>query len=125
MESLEGPEVGASLKLPMRQACACPTTGVIDLLGKKWTLCVLATVANESRIRFNQLQERLADISPKTLSDTLKALEKHGVVARQAFAEVPPRVEYTLTPSGRSLVEAAAPLLNWAAAHGDSVCVAC
>ena len=112
-------------RLPLRQACACPTTGVIDLLGKKWTLCVLATVANHPGIRFNQLHERLADISPKTLADTLKALEQHDVLVRHAFAEVPPRVEYRLTASGHGLVAAAAPLLEWAAAHGGGVCVAC
>lgn len=109
----------------MRQACACPTTGVIDLLGKKWTLCVLAAVANRRAARFNELHAALADVSPKTLSDTLKALEKHGIVSRHAFAEVPPRVEYRLTPAGGSLAKAAAPLLAWAAQHGDSVCVAC
>ena len=113
------------VKLPLRQACACPTTGVIDLLGKKWTLCILASVANRPGVRFNQLHEGLAEISPKTLSDTLKALESHGILVRRAFAEVPPRVEYSLTESGRSLVAAASPLLTWAAAHGDAVCVAC
>jgi len=98
--------------------CACPTDGVIDLLGKKWTLCLVATVANHGTIRFNQLQERLGTISPKTLSDTLQALQSHGILERKAFAEVPPRVEYSLTQRGRDLVVAIQPFMAWAAGHG-------
>lgn len=105
----------------MRQVpCACPTDGVIDLLGKKWTLCLVATLANDGPLRFNRLVERLPSISPKTLSDTLQALQRHGLVRRDAYAEVPPRVEYTLTLEGQDLVRAVQPLMAWAAGHGGA-----
>src|ERR1041385_4255577 len=89
MKELPLPEV-ARITVPK---CACPTDGVIELVGKKWTLCLLATVANKQPIRFNRLQEELGTVSPKTLSDTLSALQKHGILSREAHAEVPPRGE--------------------------------
>lgn len=110
----------ASIKMADVAACACPTDGVIELIGKKWTLCLLATVANNQPIRFNRLQEELGTISPKTLSDTLAALQKHGIMTRRAYAEVPPRVEYSLTAKGAKLVDAIAPLMNWAKAHSQA-----
>lgn len=106
-----------ALSLP---ACACPTDGIIDLLGKKWTLCLLATVANNGTIRFKRLQEQLGGISPKTLSDTLAALQSHGILERKAYAEVPPRVEYGLTQRGHELVVAIQPFMAWAAGHGNA-----
>lgn len=102
--------------------CACPTDGIIDLLGKKWTLCLVATVANRPGIRFNQLLGELRGVSPKTLADTLRLLQQHGVLRREAFAEVPPRVQYTLTPEGQRLSEAVRPLMAWAQGHGSLVC---
>jgi DNA-binding HxlR family transcriptional regulator len=109
----------AKLTVP---ACACPTDGIIELVGKKWTLCLLATLSQQPTSRFNRLQEGLPGISPKTLSDTLQALVRHSVVARQAFAEVPPRVEYSLTESGWQLVESIRPLMAWAERHGGPTC---
>jgi DNA-binding HxlR family transcriptional regulator len=69
----------------------------------KWTLLVIRDLA-EGRSRFGQLERSLAGISPRTLSLRLRALEEEGIVARRTFAEVPPRVEYTLTEKGRALV---------------------
>ena len=106
----------ATLGLP---PCACPTDGVIDLLGKKWTLCLVATIANQGPIRFNRILGQLPAISPKTLSDTLQELQRHGILDRKAYAEVPPRVEYTLTQRGRELVVAIQPFMAWAAGHGQ------
>jgi DNA-binding HxlR family transcriptional regulator len=102
--------------------CACPTDGVIDLLGKKWTLCIVATVANHEPVRFNRLHAELPSISPKTLSDTLHALQEHGILDRKAFPEVPPRVEYSLTERGRGLVRAIQPFMDWAAGHRQAPC---
>ena len=101
--------------------CACPTAGIIDLLGKKWSLCVVATIANCGPIRFNELYARLKPISPKTLSDTLKLLESHGLLTRTVHAEVPPRVEYAMTAAGRALVTAAAPLMEWMVEHDEAM----
>lgn len=113
-------------KLPMTRRqpmdCACVVGGVIDLIGKKWTMCIVVTIGNRPGVRFNQLQGLLDGISPRTLSDTLKSLESEGLVSREAFAEIPPRVEYRLTPEGRRLLEAVAPLMAWASARPGAVC---
>ncbi len=101
---------------PVKQPleCPCPCEGIIDIIGKKWTLCILASIKNEAPIRFHVLATRLPGVSPKTLSETLQKLEETGVVRRRAFAEVPPRVEYSLTKSGLRLAEAIVPLMTWA-----------
>ena len=106
-------------KLPVRpnraQQCVCVVGGPIDFIGKKWTLCIVVTLGNRPGIRFNEMLAGLGGISPRTLSETLKALEKEGIVERQAFKEVPPRVEYRLTPDGLRLRQAVVPLMEWAA----------
>ena len=102
--------------------CTCVVGGVIDLIGKKWTMCIVVTIGNRPGVRFNQLQGLLDGISPRTLSDTLKSLEAEGLVSREAFAEIPPRVEYRLTGEGRKLLEAVAPLMAWASSRPGAVC---
>jgi DNA-binding HxlR family transcriptional regulator len=74
------------------------------IVSGKWTLLIIRDLAGETR-RFCQLERSLLGISPKTLSDRLHALEREGVVRRQTFGEVPPRVEYSLTDKGRALAE--------------------
>ena len=86
---------------------------MIDIIGKKWVLCVLALLGNGGTLRFNQLVEKLSGISAKTLSDVLKDLRRTGLVKRVAFAEIPPRVEYHLTKEGRELTMLVAPLMVW------------
>jgi DNA-binding HxlR family transcriptional regulator len=102
--------------------CTCVVGGAIDLIGKKWTMCIVVTVGNRPGVRFNQLLDLLDGISPRTLSDTLKSLDSEGLVNRQAFAEIPPRVEYRLTDEGRRLLEAIAPLMAWASSRPNAVC---
>ena len=94
--------------------CACPCEGLIDIIGKKWTLCVLAQLGNHGTLRFNELAQGLNGISAKTLTDVLKDLRSHGLVKREAFSEIPPRVEYHLTREGRELTMLVAPLMTWA-----------
>ncbi|HZD13086.1 MAG TPA: helix-turn-helix domain-containing protein [Candidatus Binatus sp.] len=94
--------------------CSCPCEGIINLVGKKWTLCVLAQLGNNGIMRFNQLAATLPGISAKTLADVLKDLNKAGLIGREAFAEIPPRVEYHLTSDGRELTMLVAPLMDWA-----------
>jgi DNA-binding HxlR family transcriptional regulator len=94
--------------------CPCPCEGLIDIIGKKWTLCVLAQLGNNGTMRFNQLQGQLGGISAKTLTEVLKDLQQSQLVRREAFAEIPPRVEYRLTREGRELTMLVAPLMLWA-----------
>jgi DNA-binding HxlR family transcriptional regulator len=81
----------------------CPVCRTADIVCGKWTLLVIRDLA-EGRARFCELERSLESISPRTLSLRLRALEEEGIVARQTFPEVPPRVEYTLTEKGRALV---------------------
>jgi len=95
--------------------CFCPLEGVIDVISKKWALLVVNALGNRGRLRFNSLMEELNGISPKTLSDTLKELQVQGLIKRESFAEIPPRVEYSLTKDGAELRKSIIPLLKWAA----------
>ena len=81
----------------------CPVCRTADVVCGKWTLLVIRDLA-EGRSRFCELERSLAGISPRTLSLRLRALEEEGIVERTTYAEVPPRVEYTLTDKGRALV---------------------
>jgi DNA-binding HxlR family transcriptional regulator len=81
----------------------CPVCRTADIVCGKWTLLVIRDLA-DGRSRFCELERSLAGISPRTLSLRLRALEEAGIVARQTFPEVPPRVEYALTEKGRALV---------------------
>jgi len=97
--------------------CFCPLEGVIDVISKKWALLIVNSIGNHGRLRFNSLMEELEGISPKTLSDTLKELQTQGLINRESFAEIPPRVEYSLTKDGIELRKSIIPLLKWAAAR--------
>jgi DNA-binding HxlR family transcriptional regulator len=85
----------------------CPVCRTADIVCGKWTLLVIRDLA-EGRSRFCELERSLQGISPRTLSLRLRALEEEGIVERQTFPEVPPRVEYALTDKGRAL----APLIE-------------
>ncbi len=100
--------------------CYCPLEGIIDVIGKKWALLIINAVGNNGSLRFNELMEELHGISPKTLADTLKQLKNEGLLKRESFAEIPPRVEYTLTEDGRGLRKAVIPILSWAAKRHKS-----
>lgn len=82
---------------------SCPVCRTAEIVCGKWTLLVIRDLA-EGRSRFCELERSLRGISPRTLSLRLRALEEAGIVARQTFPEVPPRVEYALTDKGRALV---------------------
>jgi len=97
--------------------CFCPLKGVIDVISKKWALLIVNALGNHGTLRFNGLMEELKGISPKTLSDTLKGLQAEGLIRRESFAEIPPRVEYSLTDDGVELRRAIIPLLKWAGAR--------
>lgn len=95
----------------------CPLKGIIDIISRKWALLTIAAIGNHGTLRYNGLLKELEGISPKTLADTLKALQGAGLITRRSFNEIPPRVEYSLTEDGAKLREAVLPLLKWAASR--------
>ncbi len=102
----------------------CPIQGVIDIVSKKWALLVVACLGNSTEMRYSQIFNELKGISPKTLADTLKDLSIAGIISRQAFNEIPPRVEYSLTDDGRKLRDAVLPVVRWAvdrSSHKDCI----
>ena len=101
------------------QPCICPLKGIIDVISKKWALLIINALGNNKQLRFNQIMETLNGISSKTLSDTLKGLQAEGLIERKSFAEIPPRVEYSLTKDGTELRKSIIPLLEWTANRED------
>jgi DNA-binding HxlR family transcriptional regulator len=101
----------------MSDECAddtCPVARAVGILDGKWTMLVIRDLLGGTR-RFSELRASLAGISPKTLTDRLRSLEEHGLVQRVAYAEIPPRVEYTLTAEGRRLEPVIGALAAWGA----------
>ena len=101
---------------PNPYAADCPTRMALDRIADKWTVLLLGLL-DQSPLRFNQLRRAIEGLSQKMLSQTLKALERDGLVTRKAIATVPVTVEYAITPLGRTLAQALAPLVGWASAH--------
>jgi DNA-binding HxlR family transcriptional regulator len=101
----------------------CPTRMVLDHIADKWTALILWKLAGGA-IRFNQLRRDIEGISQKVLSQTLKQLERDGLIDRRAFATVPVTVEYSLTDLGHTLAEKMANISLWAQDHIDRVLAA-
>jgi DNA-binding HxlR family transcriptional regulator len=93
---------------------SCPVCRTADLVCGKWTLLLVRELA-EGRTRFCELERSLSGISPRTLSLRLRALEEEAIVERQTYPEVPPRVEYALTPKGRALLPIIEDMRTWGA----------
>lgn len=93
---------------------------LLDRVGDKWSLLVVATLDGRA-LRFTELLAQVPGVSQRMLTRTVRHLERDGLVTRTAYAEVPPRVEYELTPLGRSLIGPAAALADWALAHEPSI----
>lgn len=92
---------------------ACPTRQVINRIGDRWSLLVLYALEGGT-LRFQQLRRVVEGVSQKMLTQTLRQLERDGLVRREVFASVPPHVEYSLTPLGRSLSGRIAGIREWA-----------
>ncbi len=105
---------GCTLVRSPGDVCPHLLEGVLNAVAKKWAVLVVGTLANHGRLRYTELQDRLGSISPKTLAARLRDLERAGLVARTAYAVIPPRVEYHLTTAGREFWRSATPLVAWA-----------
>lgn len=92
----------------------CPIRNVVARFGDKWSLLVLLVIDGEGVVRFNELGRMIPDISTRVLSTTLKTLEADGLIDRKVYAQVPSKVEYTLTETGKSLIPLIMQLTEWA-----------
>ncbi|SDJ04329.1 transcriptional regulator, HxlR family [Frankineae bacterium MT45] len=98
----------------------CPSRQVLDRIGDKWTVLIVLAL-NDGPRRYSELADHIERISQKMLTQTLRGLERDGMVTRTVYAAVPPRVDYELTPLGRSLLAPIWALEQWATVHMDEV----
>jgi DNA-binding HxlR family transcriptional regulator len=105
---------------PFVYQSGCPTRSILDRIADKWTTLVIS-ILSRGTARFSQLHRSIEGISHKMLAQTLRELERDGLVTRTVYPEVPPRVEYELTPLGHTLIEPIRALTDWAEAHFNEV----
>lgn len=98
----------------------CPTRRILDRIGDRWTVLIIGTLG-DGDARFSELRRRIDGISQKMLTQTLRGLERDGLVSRTVYPEVPVRVVYALTKSGRTLLEPLGALRAWAVEHLNDV----
>lgn len=100
---------------------ACPVLTTLTVIGGKWKPAILYELRGQTICRFNTLRKRIAPITQKMLTQQLRELEADGIVHRQVYAEVPPRVEYSLTPYGKSLTPLLNEMASWGLLHQKAV----
>ena len=98
----------------------CPTRTVLDIVADKWTSLLIVALVPGTK-RFQQLKREIGGITQKMLTQTLRSLERNGLVERRAYATVPPRVEYTLTRLGHTLSETLEAVQDWSVAHVEEI----
>lgn len=104
----------------MRAKLHCPIQTTMAMISDKWKILILWKLDDQT-LRFNELMRALKGVSQRVLTHQLRELEGDGLVARKVYAEVPPRVEYSLTPLGISLIPVLAQLEEWARTHCDEI----
>ena len=102
----------------------CPSRDLLDRIGDKWTVLVLGELGKDGACRFTQLRKRLSGVSEKMLTQTLRGLERDGLVRRTVYPSVPVRVEYALTPLGQTLRGPLKALTQWSVQHISDVLAA-
>lgn len=98
----------------------CPSRKVLDRIGDRWSVLVILVLSDGTK-RYGDLARTIGGVSQKMLTQTLRGLERDGLVTRTVYAEVPPKVEYDLTDLGRSLLGAVQALTDWATEHMGEV----
>ncbi|MWV60813.1 winged helix-turn-helix transcriptional regulator [Rathayibacter sp. VKM Ac-2754] len=101
-------------------AAGCPSRRLLDRIGDRWTVLVVGALG-DGPLRFSAIRRIVEGVSQKMLTQTLRGLERDGLVTRTVYAEVPPRVEYELTAAGRTLQEPLKALERWSIEHFGQV----
>ena len=99
----------------------CPSRTVLRHITDRWTPMIVTVLTPRRQVRFKELRERVQGISPKVLTETLRSMERDGLVTRVVTASVPPRVDYELTDLGMSITRPIAALRRWAEGHVDEI----
>lgn len=102
---------------PQENCSPCPVEFAVNVIGGKWKILIMYHLLNNDMVRFNELQKLLSTVTHRTLTRQLRELEEDGLVNRVAFAQMPPRVEYSLTDKGKSLTPILLQLQNWGLQH--------
>ena len=119
-------ELGAGLRAAKDNAekfADCPIRHVLDQIGDKWNTLILIVLGTRPH-RFGELRRAVADISQRMLTQTLRDLQRNGLISRRVFPTQPPSVEYRLTPLGETLLDPLAALTRWAVAYQDAITAA-
>ncbi|MFA5299921.1 MAG: helix-turn-helix domain-containing protein [Lutibacter sp.] len=104
------------MKEKVSELTKCPITRTIDLIGGKWTFSIIYVLMNGTK-RFKELERTVTGINTRMLVKELKALEQNGIIVRKVYAEVPPKVEYSLTERGKELNKVLVELKSWGIKH--------
>jgi len=99
----------------------CPIRNILSRFSDKWSLLILISLETGGIMRYKHLNDAIPDISQKVLSGTLKRLEEDKLIIRKAYAEVPPRVEYSLTKMGKDIMPAVQMMISWAQEHYEEI----
>jgi DNA-binding HxlR family transcriptional regulator len=95
----------------------CSVTHTLVIIGGKWKIVVISYLVNAGILRYNELQKLIPDVTPKMLISVLKDLEEEELIKRTVYAEVPPRVEYSITELGKTLIPLISEIRNWGTYH--------
>lgn len=95
----------------------CPIRNILSRMSDKWSLLILSTLSQNEIMRYKEIQSAIPDISQKMLSGTLKRLAEDKLIHRKMYSEIPPRVEYSLTKTGKELMPAVGMMIEWAQTH--------
>ena len=99
----------------------CPIRNVLGRFSDKWSLLIMCNLQINGKMRYKDFMKCIPDISHKMLTNTLKKLQEDHLLVRQAYAEIPPRVEYSLTKMGESLMPAIQMMIEWAQVHFEEI----
>lgn len=99
----------------------CPVRNILSRMSDKWSFLILRTLHKNGIMRYKELMKAIPDISQKMLSGTLKRLEQDHLINRKMYAEIPPRVEYSLTETGKELMPAMQMMIDWAQTHFEEI----
>jgi DNA-binding HxlR family transcriptional regulator len=109
--------------LPKPGDADCSVREILDRIGDKWSTLVITNLV-EGSLRFSEIKRRISGISQRMLTETVRSLERDGVLLRTVYPSIPPKVEYSLTPLGESLVPLVLSLVHWALEHRAEIRVA-